>query len=206
MKTLKTRLIRGAAVLFFISPLLADDIKLRSGDLGFLKGETIVNVEYVYAGLTVGKITEQAYTQEKVAGYNKQQPGKGEQWLQAWKSNRAARYEPKFEELINKQFSGKKSGLTVGHNPGAKYTLVLRTTNWEPGWNAAVMRRPALVSSRAEFFETKNRSRELAAIDLLEMPGRDVSGYDFDIGVRLQEGYAKTGKELGAFLYKKALR
>ena len=41
----------------------------------------------------MGKLTEQAYTQEKVAGYNKEQPGKGEQWLQAWKSNRAARYE-----------------------------------------------------------------------------------------------------------------
>lgn len=181
-------------------------MKVVSGNLGFLKGEKTLNVEYVYDGLTVGKITEQAYTDEKVAGYNRKEAGKGDKWLQAWKSDRAARFEPKFEELINKQFSSRKVDLNVRKNPEAKYTLVLKTTNLEPGWNAAVMRRPALVSTRAEFFEAKNRDKELAVITILEAPGRDAMGYDFDVGYRLQEGYAKTGKELGIFLYKKALK
>ena len=189
-----------------MSPMLAQDLKLQSGSLGFLKGEKTLNVEYVYDGLIVGKITEKAYTEEKVAGYNKKEPGKGDKWLQAWKSDRAARYEPKFEDLINKQLSSRKAGLTVAKNAEAKYTLVLKTTNLEPGWNVAVMRRPALVSTRAEFFETKNRGRELAVVTVLEAPGRDAMGNDFDIAYRVQEGYAKTGKELGAFLYKKGLK
>lgn len=186
--------------------MLAEDIKLNFGDLAFLKGETAINVEYVYSGLTVGKKTEDAYIQEKVTAYNTKEPGRGDQWLRSWKSARTARFEPKFEELFNKQLSGRKASLAVGKNPGAKYTLVLKTTSLEPGFNVGIMRRPALVSTVAEFVETKNRSRKLAEIAILEAPGRDAGGYDFDVGYRLQEGYAKTGKELGAFVYKKGLR
>ena len=82
----------------------------------------------------------------------------------------------------------------------------MKTTSLEPGFNVGIMRRPALVSTVAEFVETKNRSRKLAEIAILEAPGRDAGGYDFDVGYRLQEGYAKTGKELGAFVYKKGVK
>src|ERR1051325_8479080 len=184
MKKLKPHLLLAGAAFCFVSPLLAQDLKLKSGALGFLKGEKLLNVEYVYDGLTVGKLTEQAYTEGKVAEFNKQVAGKGDRWLPAWKSDRAARFEPKFEELINKQLSIRKAGLTVEKNPEAKYTLVLKTINLDPGWKAAIMRRPALVSTRAEFFETKNRTNELAVITILEAPGRDVNGFDFDVAVR----------------------
>ncbi|HWN95274.1 MAG TPA: hypothetical protein VNT99_09600, partial [Methylomirabilota bacterium] len=88
----------------------------------------------------------------------------------------------------------------------AKYTLVLKTLNLEPGYNAFVSRAPAQISTEAKFVETKDRSKELAVISILKAPGRDAMGYDFDPGYRLQEGYAKSGKELGAFLCKKALK
>lgn len=84
--------------------------------------------------------------------------------------------------------------------------MVLKTTHLEPGWNAAVMRAPAEVSTQAEFFETADRGKSLGVITIARAPGRDAMGYDFDVGYRIQEGYAKTGKELGAFLYKKALK
>jgi hypothetical protein len=68
------------------------------------------------------------------------------------------------------------------------------------------MRQPAQVSTEASFYQGKDRTKPLAVVTILKAPGRDAMGYDFDVGVRLQEGYAKTGKELGAFLYKKALK
>ena len=206
MKHLKTRLLLAGALIFLVSPALAQHLELKSGSLGFLKGEPALNVEYIYAGLTVGKLTEAAYIEKKVGEYNHKEPGKGDKWLQAWNSDRAARFEPKFEELINKQFASRKVGLRVGKNPEAKYTLVLKTTNLEPGWNAAVMRAPAMVSTQAELFETKNRTQPLAVVIIRGAPGQDAMGYDFDTGYRLQEGYAKTGKELGVFLYKKGLK
>ncbi len=206
MKKLKTHLFLAGMVFLSVSPLLAQKIELKSGSLEFLKGQTALNVEYNYDGLTVGKITEQAYIEKNIAEYNSKEAGKGDKWLQAWKSNRETRFEPKFEELLNKQFSERKIDLKPGKNPEARFTLVLKTINLEPGWNAAVMRAPAVISTEAGFYETKDRSKQLAVITILKAPGRDAMGYDFDVGYRLQEGYAKTGKELGAFLAKKALK
>ncbi|MGZ4986880.1 MAG: hypothetical protein ACXWBP_02455 [Limisphaerales bacterium] len=193
-------------VLLCSSAALAQDIKLESGTLGFLKGEGTLNTEYAYDGLTVGKMTEKDYIEKKVAEYNAKQAGTGDKWLASWKTDRAARFEPKFEELLNKQFESRKIALKAGKSPDAKFTLVLKTTSLEPGWNAGIMRRPAEVSTQAEFYEGKDRSKPLAVITLLKAPGRDAMGFDFDVGYRFQEGYAKTGKELGYFLYKKALR
>jgi hypothetical protein len=183
----------------------AQSMKLESGSLDFLKGQTVLNVEYVYDGLTVGKETEQAYIEKRTTEANKKEAGAGDKWLAGWKDGRAKRFEPKFEELLNKQWE-KKTTLKAGKIPDAKYTLVLKTTNLDPGWNAAVMRAPASVSTEAHFYDTKDRSKTLAVISIQKAPGRDAMGYDFDATYRMQEGYAKTGKELGGFLLKKALK
>jgi hypothetical protein len=206
MKTLKISLVLALAVSLGGATGWAQNIKLQSGSLDFLKGETSLNVEYVYEGLSVGKMAEPAYIAEKVAELNKKEAGKGDAWLVSWKSDRQERYQPKFELLLNKQFTEKKIALNAGAHAEAKFTLVLKTTNLEPGWNVAVMRRPAEVSTEATFYATKDRTTALAVITILKAPGQDGMGYDFDTGFRLQEGYAKTGKELGKFLIKKALK
>jgi hypothetical protein len=182
----------------------AQSMKLESGTLDFLKGQTVLNVEYVYDGLTVGKETEQAYMEKRMTEANKKEATGGEKWQAGWKEGRAKRFEPKFEELLNKQWA--KKDVKAGKNPEAKYTLVLKTTNLDPGWNAGIMRSPASVSTEAHFYDTKDRSKSLAVISIKNAPGRDAMGYDFDATYRLQEGYAKTGKELGSFILKKALK
>ena len=204
MKKIQALLLLAGMTFLSTSPLLAQSVKLTSGTLGFLKGQTTLNVEYSYEGMTVGKITEDEYIKKNVSEHNAKEAGKGDKWLEAWKANRASRFQPKFEELLNKQFQ--KSGLSAGKNPDAKYTLVLKTLNLEPGFNVAVMRMPAMISTQAELYETKDRTKQLALITILKAPGRDAMGYDFDVGYRLQEGYAKTGKELGALIVKKGLK
>ena len=194
------------AVFLGVASASAQDIKLQSGSLDFLKGEPALNLEYVYDGLSVGKVTEQAYVDEKVAEYNKKEAGKGDAWLASWKSDREKRFQPKFEELLNKQFTEKKITLNAGAHPAAKFTLVVKTTNLEPGWNAAIMRRPAAVNTEMDVYATNARHQPLAVIPSLQAPGQAARGYDDDVGYRLQEGYAKTGKELGKFLIKKALK
>ncbi len=189
-------------MLLCVSPLLAQDLKLKSGSLEFLKGEKTLNLEYVYDGLTVGKEDEQTYINKKVSEMNSKEAGKGDQWLVSWKGDRERRYQPKFEQLLNKQFTDKKVDLQAGKNPEARFTLVLKATMLEPGFNVGVMRRPAAVSTEAAIYETKDRSRQLALITILKAPGQDAMGYDFDTGQRLSEGFAKTGKELGKFLSK----
>ena len=204
MKKLLTPCLAAIALFVLTSPLSAQSLKLESGALDFLKGETTVNVEFVYDGLTVGKLTEQAYTDKHVSEANAKEAGSGDRWLEKWKAARAQQYEPKFAELMNKQFTDRKATLKLDREPTAKYTLVLKTTNLDPGFNVGIMRAPASVSTAAEFYDTKDRSKTLAVVTILKAPGRDSMGYDFDAGYRLQEGYAKTGKELGIFICKKA--
>ncbi|HPA16647.1 MAG TPA: hypothetical protein PLU30_02780 [Verrucomicrobiae bacterium] len=206
MKNLKTQMALAGALFFSVACLHAQKITVKSGSLDFLKGEKSLNVEYRYANLTVGKDTEQSYTNKKVAEYNAKEAGKGDKWLESWKADRANRFEPKFEELINKQITDQGCSLKVGKDPEAKYTLVLKTIAIEPGWNAAVMRAPASVSTQAQFVETNDRAKELAVVEILKAPGRDVIGYDFDVAYRIQEGYAKTGKALGVYLSKNVLK
>ena len=206
MKKIKLNLFLAAALLFSAASLHAQKVQLKSGALDFLKSESSVNIEYVYDGLLVGKLTEAAYIETKVTEANKKEAGKGDQWLVSWKKDRTARFETKFETLLNKQFADKKSDLKISADAAAKYTLVVKTTATEPGWNAGVMRHDANISIETAFVETKDRTKELAVVTVFKAPGSDVMGYDFDAGWRIQEAYAKAGKELGYFICKKGLK
>ena len=179
-------------------------INLRSGSLDFLKGETQVNVEYGYENMRVGKFErEQDYIDKKVAEFNKE-AGKGELWRQGWVNDRARRYQPKFEELLNRFLAARKSSLNFGSFKDAKYTLILKTTFTEPGWaGIGGIRESARIDADAVFVETQNRATPLARLNITKSPGLGAWGYDYDAGMRIQESYAKAGKELGIFLSRK---
>lgn len=195
----KTILIACISMLFS-APLFAQKIKLNSGNLDFLKGVEVLNVEYDYDNMGVGKYDKEAdYVADKVSDYNAKEPGRGDSWKQSWVADREERFEPKFEELINKFLE--KNNVSVGGHPDANYTLVLKTTFTEPGFNVGVARKNASINCEAVFISTDN-GEELATITIMNSPGRGGMGYDFDSGFRIQEAYAKAGKELGRFLSK----
>lgn len=190
-----------AAVLAF-GVASAQKVKELKGDLGFLKGQTVLNVQYVYDGMMVGKKqTEAEYIKERTEDAEKKEKGKGETWLKGWKGAREQRYQPHFEELMNKQLDGAgmvvKSGATE-----AKYTVILITTRTEPGVNVGVYKQPAYVDFHIKIVETANPSNVLYEADALNTPGSQFSGYDFDAGTRLAESYEKMGKTLGGKIAK----
>jgi hypothetical protein len=61
----------------------------------------------------------------------------------------------------------------------------------------------ALINAEAIFVETKKPAEVSAVIIIARAPGRDVFLFDYDVAQRIQEAYAKAGKELGAFISKK---
>ena len=180
-------------------------IKLKSGSLGFLKGETQVNVEYSYEGMRVGKFEhEQDYIDKEAAEFNNKEAGKGELWRQNWIADRGQRYQPKFEDLLNSYLAKGKSGLKFGSFKDAKYTLLLKTTFTEPGWvGLGLIRQSSLINADAVFVETQNRATPLAILTITKSPGFGAMGWDYDPAIRIQESYAKAGKELGIFLSRK---
>jgi len=192
--------------LFLFSSLKvnAQKVKLESGDFALLKGQTLVNIECIFDNLNVGKKTEDEYIKTKVAEYNKDEPGKGDKWLTNWKGDRSKRYAPKFEELMNEYL--KEKGIKAGSALTAKYTVILKTTMIEPGFNVGIWREDANINVEILFVETANKSNVLAKVTMEKVPGRTYGGYDFDTGQRIEEAYAKCGKELAKLMLKKGLK
>jgi hypothetical protein len=171
-------------------------IKLLEGDLTPLKGQKSVKTEFQYE-MSVGKFDkEEDYITKKKSELNDKEAGRGDTWEKAWVSDRQDRFEPQFRELFSKY----SDISTVGDN--ADYTLIFKTIKTEPGFNVAVASKPAFIDAEAWIVESKNPSKVVAKISVVKAPGRDVMGLDYETGARLQEAYAKAGKELGAFLKK----
>jgi hypothetical protein len=176
----------------------AQKIKVIEGDLKPLKGTTGFSAEFTYDNMTIGKDAkpESAYLAERKAKMNEKEAGTGDKWEQAWKSDRKDRFEPQFRELFTKH-----SGMSVVDDK-SPYKLIFKTTRTEPGWNVGVMRVPAYIDGEAWIVDAKDASKVIAKITILKSPGQDAWGADFETGARLQEAYAKAGKELGGFIKK----
>lgn len=181
------------------SAAYAQKIKLVEGDLSVLKDQKGVKTIFSYDDMSVGKFPKEAdYIAKKKADYNAKEPGNGDKWEKAWYDDRKERFEPKFRELFA-EYSGMS---TVAED--APYTLIFKTTKTEPGWNVGVTRAAAFIDGEAWIVKSDSPDKAIAKITITKAPGRDVFGYDFETGARLQESYAKAGKELGAFIKKSA--
>ena len=185
----------GLIMVLFCSPdSQAQRIKTTSGDENILKGETTINIEFVYDGLSVGKYDKEAdYIKAKTDEYNKKEPGRGDSWAKSWVSDRESRFEPRF---IN-EFQD-ATGMTVKKD--AKYTLVFKTTSIEPGYNIVISRKNAEIDAVAWIIETGKPDKKLAEFTINNAPGRIYGGYHYDTGTRIQEAYAVSGKRLGKYL------
>jgi hypothetical protein len=199
MKNLKL-ILAGAALL--VAGAISAQKWSEGKDLSYLKGQKEVAFQFVYDNLTVGKKgkTETDYVAEKVADNNKKEAGKGDAWAKAWVDARQKTYEPKFEELFNKTGGDKISGNRK--NTTAKYTVIIRTLRIEPGYNIGVMKQAAFCDFEITIVETANPTKVLSKGVLLNQPGSQVMGYDYDVASRVQECYAKGGKTLGKTLGK----
>lgn len=177
----------------------AQSIVLTSGSVDFIKDQKVIDFFFTYDEMLVGKLTEQEYVDKKTSEYNKKEDGKGEQWKAAWYGDRKERFEPKFLELFDKYMN--EVGIAAG-TEGAKYRIEINTDFTEPGWNVGVMRQNASVdlSCKVKDIET---GEQVASIRIRNASANNFWGTDFTSGYRVQETYAKAGRELAKFLIKK---
>jgi hypothetical protein len=170
-------------------------------DLSYLKGEKELILKFTYDNMTAGKKkSESEYIKEKSEEYNKKEAGKGDSWAKAWQENKAAIYEPKFEELFNKASGENLSADRKKSN--TKYTVIIHTLRMEPGWNIGISKMPASCDFEIMIVETANPSVIKSKGMMYNVPGSQFSGYDFDVSSRIKECYAKCGKDLGKKLGK----
>ena len=84
--------------------------------------------------------------------------------------------------------------------------MLVKTTFTEPGWNAFVMKKPAEVNLEIRIVESGNPDKSLSKMTVTKALGQTYGYGDLDTGTRIAEAYAKAGKELGKYLYKKHLK
>lgn len=174
--------------------LKAQDIV--KGDLAFLKGDSSINITFVYDKLTVGNEGKEAnYIKKKKAEKDAKEPGKGDEWEKSWLGDRKKHYEPKFIELFSKY-----SELKVGEDVPAKYTMVVETKFIEPGYNVGISSGSAVVNIEISIYDPANMKKALCKILMDEVKG---GRGQFDAGMRIGEAYAKAGKEMGKLVDKK---
>lgn len=179
-------------------------LKVEDGNFKFLKGQKSFNVEFVYDNMKLFKDnkTNEEYMEERAKDLNEKSKGKGDTWKKKWIASRELIYEAKFMELMNR-YMGDKKGVELSQgDEDAKYTLIVETVWVYPGWNAAVMRQPAKVSTNLKFVETANRDKVALEVFSKHAPG-DSYGGTFSNEDRIGEGYAKTGKSFAKLLLKK---
>jgi len=186
------------AFMIFTIQSFAQRMKVVQGDLSVLKGQSSINVEYVYDGQAVGKFSDEAdYIAEKKAKYNEDEAGRGDHWAEEWVNDRHNLYEPKFEELLKD-----RTGWSISKD--APYTIILKTTKTEPGFNVGIVKQPAYIDSEAIIVASDNKDKVLCRVVMTNAPGQSFGGADFATGPRIAEAYAKTGKSLGAMIKKEA--
>jgi len=196
---LKSYLHKIAVAILFLSFFgCGPGIVLTDGNLNFLRGEKLFNVEYQYDNLMVGKITEDAYLKKKVSEKNAEEPGAGDEWVKKWFDDRELIFQPKFEKLLNKYLESKAKFQSDLKD--TKYTLVLKTTLIEVGWSAVISAKDAHINIVALFVKTDDPQNVLAAIQLDECKGGGGSGLDFAVSDRVQEAYALAGEKIAKFI------
>jgi hypothetical protein len=184
----------------------AQKIKLLSGKVDFLKGQTTINLEFTYDDMMVGKKKEKEWAEKKIQDKNKMKAGDGDKWYAAWVADRDAKFEVKFADLFNKGAAKKNLSAKEGQTD-AKYTMVVNTIFTEPGVHTGfdVGDKDAYISVEISFYETGNKSTALAKIGIYKAIGNVTvfsGGSEYATADRLGEAYAKCGKSLAAFLMK----
>ncbi|MDD3034646.1 MAG: hypothetical protein PHT25_08630 [Bacteroidales bacterium] len=175
----------------------AQSIKVRSGSLAVLNGENVVATSFTYENMKVGKMAENDYVNKKVSEYNKKRSGYGETWHENWINDRSSRYEPKFNELFGKYLGEKGINL----DGDANYMFVINADFIEPGFNVGVTRKNASVNLTCHLIN-KSDGTEVAVITIINASANNFWGDDYDVGYRVQESFAKAGRELAKFIIK----
>lgn len=175
-------------------------IIVELGNLDFLKGLKKITIEYSYDNMSVGTFTkEEDYVKQKINEYNKQETGKGDKWLNAWKGDRSKISQPKFEKWLNEYTSPRLIANSEGLD--AKYVMVVKTVFIEPGFNAGwPVKKNTSINLVYEFYDVNNKEQPIAKLICKNITGTINIAYDFDFSYRLSEAYAKAGKILGKYI------
>ena len=186
----------------------ASDFEYIHGDLGFLKNEKIINVEFRWDSMTIGEFkTEAEYIAKKVVEHNAASPGKGDAWLKEWEGNKTQFFEPGFVEGMNDKFKKTRQLQFEQNNKDANYTMLVHTTFIERGNKGDPIMGfgsvPAEIIMEVKFINHSDSNKITA--DLKIHAAEAVIDYNYTSQTTLYRSYLQTGKRFSKYLIKEVL-
>jgi hypothetical protein len=177
--------------------------KLKSGDLSILKGQKVINLQYDYSKMKVGKYdNEEEYIKDGTADRNQKKPGSGDEWATKWRSDKEDRFQPMFERKLNEMLD--KCGLESKLNAtDAQYTMIVHITTMEQGFQSGVgFSKPAYIDLVVDIVDSKAPDKPLATIAYPKCQSVNMMGYDYDTGSRILSCFDRAGDAIGLLIWK----
>jgi len=177
--------------------------KLKSGDLSVLKGQKVINIQYDFSKMKVGKyVSEEEYISDGTSDRNKKKAGSGDEWATKWRSDKNERFQPKFETNLN----GKLNNCGLEGKPNtadAQYTMIVHINGLEQGFQSGVgPSRPASIDLLIDIVDTKAPDKSLALIAYPKCQSVNMMGYDYDTGSRVMSCFDRAGDDVGKLICK----
>lgn len=180
-------------------------IENQEGDFKFLKGASKVEVKFDYSNLKLLKVnfTEEEYIADRKKQLNGKQNGVGDNWEAKWRDSRLGMWQPMFLKLLTSIATNKTNIQFVTDDSTSEYMMLVDVLWIYPGWDAFMVKQKAKVTSRISIFKRSDMNTPSVTLDAIEAPG-DQFFNNFDDGLRVGEGFAKTAKTLGKMIAKEA--
>lgn len=178
-------------------------IKLLSGDPSALANETAFNVEIDFSKATFykEKMSEEKYINKRVTEITKDKgAAEAENWQNDWELTRNEKMYNEFIHAIEKK--GKKD-VTFSKDGDAKYTLIIQVDWIDPGWFAAVSKKPSILNSTLIFVETANPDKVILKLSCLKAPGDQYPMGIPNTNNRIAKAFDAIGVGLGGYMKKK---
>ncbi|SHM41298.1 hypothetical protein [Chryseobacterium polytrichastri] len=174
--------------------LMAQRVKVISGDYNFLKDQKFVKVVFKYDHLKFEKknLTEEEFLAQRMLEIEK---SKGKEEAEKWKADWEYSKEISFPDKF--MMSWNKNAVIQASNKFAqtKYTLIVEPTWIHVGLFFPLASDKALVSSKMTFVETDNPSNVLMVVEGIKATGDNGFGVPNN-NDRIAECFAKTSKML----------
>jgi hypothetical protein len=174
--------------------LFSQDISIDQGNFKILVAEKNINIKVSFNNLQVGRYkNESDYVNKRVAEINKKYPGKGDEWLQRWNSQKMEEFVPAFINAF-KLSSGKDTSST------AAYTLIFNTSYLEPGFSssAILVRKDPEIRGELLLVRSDDSTQVIVKARLLKAVGK--AGPHFETGDHIDSAYTEAGEAVGAFI------
>jgi len=175
------------------------EIEILSGNPKYFKKASSYFIHFDYSDLKIGGYENEAayiaYMREDAELRRKS----ADEWEQKWFDDRKTVFEPKFLELFNK-YAGSKIKLDK-KNKEQKFVLKLHTQFIEIGFNRNFKESPTYINVIVTISD-ENSTEEPLVISMNYVIGKEaMSSYSADFR-RVEEAYAKCGKELAKYMRK----